>query len=699
IQIIEGVSLKEKMLEQGIQKSLGEIMLEHKIITSRQYDNVMRVQKQTLLTCKSCGLKYQLNELEVEDIFICEVCGCKVLELSELASLSLEPLFDKVNTVDTAILESQSFYLESIPIPKEPEDLDLSQGGMSLGLKNLEVINKNKYSIGKEKTSDLEGTTKLRFDRVEDESLELLGRVLGSYQIHEKVGEGGSCVVFKATCLHTGATVALKVLKSSEVNDQKIVDRLVREAKVAGMISHPHIVKVLDSGHEDGYYYIVLEYVEGETLREKILQHHTIPIPMAIKIFQQVVQGLAAAHGEGFIHRDIKPDNIMIDQEGNAKITDFGLAKGRTIDAHITQTGQILGTPYYMSPEQAQTSKLDQRSDIYSLGVTMYYALTGRVPFEGATPIEIILKHISTRPIPLSELNPMVPEKLESIIHKMLAKRVEDRYQNAIELLEELKDFSHIHALCPFGHPNRFAIEKGGTLQHCQKCGKPMVVPLYSGQRKEKTFGYPDWKDFLLCKIGVNQGFFPLEKAVEALKLIITGLRYGLTFNMENILPFFSLSEAEKEALLEAFELDIDLKNYPFLFGQIALSHGLITEKKLLAFLLSQKEKKLKLPLGEILVQKKIISRSQRRHILQVQKEYFRSFLDQKLGYFLVAKRQIRGEELPSLLETLKKENKNEKNQSLLGLVLEQNLMNESILDNLVSRFLYQQLQNIFDPT
>lgn len=688
VQIIEGVGIKEKIVAEGKTKTFGGIMLENHYITRKQYTTVMKIQRQTLLTCKSCGLKYHLDELDTEDFFQCEICDAIILRLEELGSLNLEPLFRKASSFDSKIIETASFLLESLPdgivsdstaSPKAEDMVDLTRGTTRL--------------IHKEPAAeDLNRTTKLRFDKLQDESDLLIGKILGKYEVLSKLGEGGSCVVFLARPLDQDGLVAMKVLKNSNEVNQKVVDRLIREVHVASMLHHPNIVQVLDSGSKDGYYYIIMEYVEGETLRQKILTEQYLPVGEALRIIEQVAQGLAAAHNQNFVHRDIKPDNIMIDQEGVPKIADFGLAKGKAIDVHITQTGQIVGTPYYMSPEQAQTSSLDHRSDIYSLGVTFYYILTGRVPFEGTTPIEIILKHISTQPAPIRDLNSKVPPGLARIIHKMMAKSKEQRYQNALDLLDDLKKLKEISLRCRCGAHLSYSLNQGGTLQKCSSCKKYIIVPLEGGQQKSRSFTYPTWRDFVVARILEEKKFLSREEAVEALKILMDAYRWGIRLSLYNILEARGLSKRSLEETKITLELEIDVKNFPFLFGQLALQLGLINRDELLASLFIQKEKSPPPKLSDLLIQQGLISPADRDSVLAFRRRLMADQIDTALLDLLRDRGNLLAEKLDQFREELRRVNHEAVTKSLPQLLLERKELEEPEVENLLFQCFFQNL-------
>jgi len=269
------------------------------------------------------------------------------------------------------------------------------------------------------------------------------------YEIIDKVGSGGMADVYKAKCHRLNRYVAIKVLKSEYSSDKNFVSKFRNEAQSAAGLSHPNIVNVYDVGEDNGLYYIVMELVEGITLKRFIERKGHLEIKEAVGIAIQIAQGMEAAHANHIIHRDIKPQNIIISREGKVKVTDFGIAKAATSN---TVTQNAIGSVHYLSPEQARGGYSDERSDIYSLGVTIYEMLTGRVPFAGDNTVSVALLHIQGEATPMRELNPSVSVSLDKIVQKCMQKKQERRYQNASELIQDLKnsinnpdgDFVHI---------------------------------------------------------------------------------------------------------------------------------------------------------------------------------------------------------------------------------------------------------------
>ena len=279
----------------------------------------------------------------------------------------------------------------------------------------------------------------------------LIRRVFdGKYRLDERLGGGGMGTVYRATHLLIDRPVAIKVLSQRFVGDPTAKERFHREARAAGRMQHPNAVSVTDFGATtDGYLYIVMELLEGRTLRDLLAREAPLDVARSVSIMLQACAAVGAAHDAGLIHRDLKPANIFIEQRPNmpavVKVLDFGVAKFAVEEQAdedcqtLTQVGTIIGTPRYMSPEQCSGSGgVTTASDVYSLGIIFYELLTGAAPFNAETPLAIALRHVSEPPKPLRELLPSVPEKLEAIVNRTLAKRPEDRYANANELRREL---------------------------------------------------------------------------------------------------------------------------------------------------------------------------------------------------------------------------------------------------------------------
>jgi len=269
----------------------------------------------------------------------------------------------------------------------------------------------------------------------------------GRYQILRKLGAGGMANVYLAEDQELGRRVAIKILNDRHANDEQFVERFRREAKNAAALSHPNIVSIYDRGEAEGTYYIAMEFIDGRTLKELIVSRGPAPLTVAVEYARQILSALRFAHRHGIVHRDIKPHNVLVDAEGRVKVTDFGIARAGT--SQMTEAGSIVGTAQYLSPEQARGTNVDQRSDVYSLGIVLYELLTGTVPFNGDTPVEIAMKHLSTVPEPPSAKRPDVPRDLDLIVLRALAKDPGDRYQSAEEMDADLERFLRGSAVSP----------------------------------------------------------------------------------------------------------------------------------------------------------------------------------------------------------------------------------------------------------
>jgi eukaryotic-like serine/threonine-protein kinase len=262
-------------------------------------------------------------------------------------------------------------------------------------------------------------------------------RVSGRYKLLEVIGDGGMAIVYRAKDLILDRDVAVKVLRSEFNKDEDFIRRFKREAESATSLDHPNIVSIYDVGEDEEIYFIVMEYVQGKTLKQYIKEHGKISVEESLHIMKQIVSGMAVAHDHGIIHRDIKPHNILITENGTAKLTDFGIALAIT-SATITHTNSILGSVHYFSPEQARGGIANAKSDIYSFGAVLYEMVTGRVPFVGDSPVSVALKHLQENVIEPRRLNPEIPQSVENIILKSLAKNPLRRYDNAQELLRDM---------------------------------------------------------------------------------------------------------------------------------------------------------------------------------------------------------------------------------------------------------------------
>ncbi|MGH2887386.1 MAG: protein kinase domain-containing protein, partial [Solirubrobacteraceae bacterium] len=268
----------------------------------------------------------------------------------------------------------------------------------------------------------------------------LLGTTLnGRYRLEARIGSGGMSTVYRATDETLQRQVAIKLMNREIATDSDQLERFRREGRAVAQLSHPHIVGVIDYGEDDNRPYIVFEYVEGETLKERIRRTGRLPTTEAVAYAIEIARALVAAHARHIVHRDVKPQNVLIDEEGSAKVTDFGIA--RTLDEEgLTADGRVLGTTDYVSPEQALGRPVTGQSDLYSLGIVLYEMLTGEVPFRGENQVAVAMKHVREELPDVQAKRPEVSSALAAIVDTATAKRVEDRYADDAELIADLED-------------------------------------------------------------------------------------------------------------------------------------------------------------------------------------------------------------------------------------------------------------------
>jgi serine/threonine-protein kinase len=274
----------------------------------------------------------------------------------------------------------------------------------------------------------------------------VIGTILSNrYQLESKLGSGGMSTVYLAIDEILDRPVAVKLLHREISDEADQLERFRREARAAARLSHPNLVAVIDAGEDGGRPYIVLEYVEGETLKQRIQRQGALPVDEAVAYAIEIGRGLAAAHDRKLVHRDVKPQNVLIDQEGRAKVTDFGIARSKEVRG-LTATGRVLGTTDYVSPEQAMGESVDERSDIYSLGVVLYEMLTGEVPFHAETQVGVAMKHVN-EPMPdVFELSPEVSAAVAAVVDQATAKDPSQRYATAADMVRDLEGTLEVEA-------------------------------------------------------------------------------------------------------------------------------------------------------------------------------------------------------------------------------------------------------------
>ncbi|MDR1962294.1 MAG: serine/threonine protein kinase [Planctomycetaceae bacterium] len=363
---------------------------------------------------------------------------------------------------------------------------------------------------------------------------DLTNREFGDYHLLRKIGGGAMAEVYLAEQRSLGRRVAVKILKPELAHDETYIKRFVREAKAIAALNHPNLVQIFQTDCFEGYWFIAQEYVQGQTLQELIRREGALSFQRAADILWNIASALEKAAQTGIVHRDIKPDNILLGDNGDVKVTDFGLARvgdsGGTATAAtaLTQIGMTLGTPLYMSPEQAQGKLLDHRSDLYSLGITIYHALAGQPPFRGDTALSVALQHVNQQPELLEKLRPDIPPPLARIVHRMIEKLPEKRFQSFYDVQLELRELYTVYlndkeAAVRLGGWDRFFI--GRTDQRLLATTEKLQRILQKEdqlKKRQHRFRYFWLLIFpMVFLIGLTLGFFrvysmpnPLEKPV-----------------------------------------------------------------------------------------------------------------------------------------------------------------------------------------
>jgi serine/threonine protein kinase len=324
---------------------------------------------------------------------------------------------------------------------------------------------------------------------------DLSGRTLGDFLLVRKLGQGGMGQVYLARQVSLKRQVAVKILRPELAENQTSLQRFRREAEAVAGINHANIVQIYQIGESGGMHYMALEYVEGRNLRDYLAKKGPPDLLVALTIMRQVASALQRAGEMGFVHRDVKPENILLTRKNEVKVADFGLSRCFATDEplHLTQSGITMGTPLYMSPEQVQGRTVDPRSDIYSFGVSCYHMLAGEPPFRGATAFEVAIQHVQNDPPPLAERRPDLPPELCALVHRMMAKRPEDRPQSAREILRELMRIregvaqGYTAPLSPF--PSLSAAGRSGDLNPIASPSGTVAVSTPPGRGRRWWFG------------------------------------------------------------------------------------------------------------------------------------------------------------------------------------------------------------------
>ncbi len=296
----------------------------------------------------------------------------------------------------------------------------------------------------------------------------MVGSVLSNrYELLENIGAGGMAIVYKAKCRLLNRYVAVKILRPEFQEDDEFLKRFTIEAQAAASLSHPNVVSVYDVGRHGKLNYIVMECIEGITLKEYMTKKGNLSINEAVDFTMQIASALEHAHAKGIIHRDIKPHNIIITNEGVLKVTDFGLARAVSKATTVAGSGSAIGSVHYVSPEQARGGFTDERSDIYSLGVVMYEMFAGQLPFDSDTPVAVAMKHLEEEPKKPMEINAQIPEEIEAVILKALAKDVKERYATITALLQDIRKIFGDEEMV--SHTDKFSTKKLPNLSEIQK--------------------------------------------------------------------------------------------------------------------------------------------------------------------------------------------------------------------------------------
>jgi predicted Ser/Thr protein kinase len=374
------------MLERGLTPSLGDILVQQGTVGLARLGEAMSRIGRKALRCSSCNKKYRAFGYHEGIDARCRKCGGKLEPRDEPAS---PPQTDQGLTV--AVPPPQPF-----AEPADAFELDLSKS-----------------------------VRKRRPDRPAKRLRE--GDVVGPCRLEKKIGAGGMGMVWRARHIALDRDVAMKILSARLKTRPHAVQRFLSEARAAARLNHPNILAVHDVGEERGTYFMVMEYVRGKSLEQILAKKKRLGLREALEITRQAADALGYAHGQGIVHRDIKTGNVMVGESGRVTIVDFGLTKTIGVDAHLTTVGAVLGTPHYMSPEQAEGSDVDGRSDLYSLGVTLFELLTGTLPFNGDTHWDILLRLRKEPPPDPSLIRPEIPEALAKLVLRLLAKTPQAR--------------------------------------------------------------------------------------------------------------------------------------------------------------------------------------------------------------------------------------------------------------------------------
>lgn len=383
------------------------------------------------------------------------------------------------------------------------------------------------------------------------------GKIIdGRYEVIEEIGRGGMSIVYLAKCLVLNRYVAIKILRPELRDDAEFIKRFKIEAQSAGSLSHPNIVSVYDVGNEDDLEYIVMEYVEGITLKQYLGAKGMLQWKETVDYAAQICSGLEHAHKKGIVHKDIKPENIMITKEGILKITDFGIAKALN-QGTIATGGLTMGSVYYFSPEQARGGFVDAKTDLYSLGVLVYEMITGRLPFEGETAISIAMQHLEAEPARPSCFNSAIPKSLEAVILKAMKKEQTERYQTATQMLIDLKKV-YVGSEVKYD-TNKEPEEKITPVEFkSEKKPQPKRTADTNNQGAKKTPVKKKKKK--ADALGIVAGIFA-GVAVVALLIVLINFMFGGSKNEIECPELINRTASEALELIEGTDLKIVLEN------------------------------------------------------------------------------------------------------------------------------------------
>lgn len=385
---------QDKRAYLGHFQQLGEVMVEMGFLTDRMIARLIEYQKKKILMCPGCYLQFNVSKYGGGHRFKCTRCGQVLTVVKNVKSAHVEADLKPEEKPATA------------PAPPKEE------------------IDESDFFFPEE-------------DRKMEKD-EMVGREIGGCRLESVLGRGAMGTVYRGTQVMLGRKVAVKILSRAQTSDSYYVERFLREARAAAKITHGNIISVFNYGEEKGLYYIVMELAEGKELFNVLLEKGKLPINEALDNALKIACALEAAAAKGIIHRDIKPENIIITNRGELKVADFGIAKHMEADVSITQ-GRIVGTPAYMSPEQARSDKVDLRSDVYSLGATLFAMVAGRPPFVADNYLAVMRMHITAPPPVLSDFRKDLPAGLEDAVIKMLEKKPDDRFQTHDEVIRALE--------------------------------------------------------------------------------------------------------------------------------------------------------------------------------------------------------------------------------------------------------------------